>query len=535
MPRIDLDHVSLKFQVRPNGRISLKEFVLKHLFRRSRNPVIKVNALRDLDLHFREGDRVGILGHNGAGKSTLLKLLAGIYPPTRGRRVVQGRISSLFDIALGFEPDANGWENIAFRSYLQGETPTSIRGKLHEIAAFSELGDFLNMPIRYYSAGMMVRLAFSISTAIEPEILLVDEVLSVGDLAFHNKARQRMREMMAKARLIVLVSHDLSAVSQLCEQVVWLEQGRVRQVGPASEVVTAYQRFMQAKDRPDSAAIARRSVSVRAALPGDGSQRACWQFERLDPGRYDVQVTWTPDSQQATDAPYSIFDGPHLLTKQRVNQQLDPFGTTTDGRVFQSLGHFDIRTGVVRVELTNEANSRVVADSVRVLAVPPEGLRVVDDGQPGYQEAGGGWTGHWNSGGYGNRFSYALPGDGSQTATWTVDGLPPGEYDLEVTWTPHPSRATNAPYTVCDGATPLGTVRLNQRHPPVGTAVNGVIFQSLGRYPVGSGTLRVVLSNDTDDLVVADAVHVRAVAAGNPLLLSLDQPGYSEFGPRWAA
>jgi ABC-type polysaccharide/polyol phosphate transport system ATPase subunit len=221
-------------------RITLKEFLVRQMFRRSINPFIEVRALQEVTLRFHEGERIGILGHNGAGKSTLLKVLAGIYPPSEGKRVVEGRISSLFDIALGFEGDANGWENIAYRGYLQGETPQSIHGKLRAIADFSELGDFLNMPVRYYSAGMMVRLAFSIATTIEPEILLVDEVLSVGDMAFQQKAQQRMREMMAKAQLIVVVSHDLNALARLCDCGVWMDHGRVRQVGAVGEVIAAY-------------------------------------------------------------------------------------------------------------------------------------------------------------------------------------------------------------------------------------------------------------------------------------------------------
>ena len=240
MARIELDRVSLTFRVRKHGRISLKEFLVRQMFRRSVNPVIKVRALRDVSLTIEEGERVGIIGPNGAGKSTLLKLLAGVYPPLRGRRLVDGRISSLFDISLGFEQDATGWENIFYRGYLQGETPRSVRAKIQPIAEFSELGDFLNMPVRYYSAGMMVRLAFSIATAVEPEILLVDEVLSVGDMAFQDKARRRMREMMGRARLIVMVSHDLDSLAALCERGVWMDQGRVRMIGPTRQVVTAY-------------------------------------------------------------------------------------------------------------------------------------------------------------------------------------------------------------------------------------------------------------------------------------------------------
>lgn len=240
MARIELNGVGLTFQVRKHGRITLKEFVVRQMFRRSVNPFMKVEALQNVDLSIQAGERVGILGHNGAGKSTLLKLLAGIYPPTCGDRLVEGRISSLFDIALGFEMDASGYENIFYRGYLQGETPRTVREKLQGIADFSELGEFLNMPVRYYSAGMMVRLAFSIATAIEPEILLVDEVLSVGDMAFQHKARQRMYDMMKKAELIVMVSHDLSSLATLCERGIWMDHGQIRQAGKMQDVIAAY-------------------------------------------------------------------------------------------------------------------------------------------------------------------------------------------------------------------------------------------------------------------------------------------------------
>jgi ABC-type polysaccharide/polyol phosphate transport system ATPase subunit len=240
MARIELDRVGLTFRVRKNIRLTLKEFLIGQMFRRSRNPVMEVRALQDVNLRIGQGERVGIIGHNGAGKSTLLKVLAGIYPPTQGRRVVEGRISSLFDISLGFESEATGWENIAYRSYLQGETTRSVRAKRDAIAEFSELGDFLSTPVRYYSAGMLVRLAFSIATAIDPEILLIDEVLSVGDMAFQHKARQRMEQMMARAHLMVVVSHELASLEKLCNVGVWMDHGRVVRTGPIREVIDAY-------------------------------------------------------------------------------------------------------------------------------------------------------------------------------------------------------------------------------------------------------------------------------------------------------
>jgi ABC-type polysaccharide/polyol phosphate transport system ATPase subunit len=241
MARIDLQDVSLTFTVRQMRALTLKEFLVGRMFRGERNPVLEVPALRDLTMSVGKGERIGIIGHNGAGKSTLLKLLAGIYTPTKGQRTVVGKISSLFDINLGFEAEASGWENIAYRSYLQGETPRDVQRKRAAIAEFSDLGDkFLQMPVKYYSAGMQVRLAFSIATAVDPEVLLIDEVLGVGDMAFQKKARKRMREMMDKAQLMVLVSHDLESIREMCTRAAWLDHGRLMRLGPVEEVIGAY-------------------------------------------------------------------------------------------------------------------------------------------------------------------------------------------------------------------------------------------------------------------------------------------------------
>jgi lipopolysaccharide transport system ATP-binding protein len=157
---------------------------------------------------------------------------------------VNGQVSSLFDLSLGFEPEASGWDNIAYRGFIQGETPESLQSKLKEIAEFSELGDFLNNPVRYYSNGMLVRLAFSVATAIQPEILLVDEVLSAGDMAFQEKCRHRMTKMIDQARLIVMVSHDMPSLSKFCNRAIWLDHGTIRMEGKTNEVVAAYTKAM---------------------------------------------------------------------------------------------------------------------------------------------------------------------------------------------------------------------------------------------------------------------------------------------------
>jgi ABC-type polysaccharide/polyol phosphate transport system ATPase subunit len=244
MPHIDLDDVSLEFRIRQHGPIMLKDHALKTLMLRKgrdKNPVIPIPALDHVSLRVGANERLGIIGKNGAGKSTLLRVMSGVFPPTSGCRSAEGRISSLFDLAVGFHPDATGWENIVLRGYLQGETPRTIGEMKRTVAQLSELDEFLSLPVRYYSAGMLVRLGFSIATSIAPEILLLDEVLSAGDLSFQNKARQRIRGLIDRAQLVVMVSHDLPSLLEFCSRVIWLDQGRILYDGPAGKVIAAYQ------------------------------------------------------------------------------------------------------------------------------------------------------------------------------------------------------------------------------------------------------------------------------------------------------
>jgi ABC-type polysaccharide/polyol phosphate transport system ATPase subunit len=255
MARIDLQNVGLEFRVRRQGRITLKEFLVRRMFRQSVNPYIHVHALQEVNLQINDGERIGLIGHNGAGKSTLLKLLAGIYPATAGRAIIEGQISSMLDIGVGIEADASGWDNIAYRSYLQGDTPKQMRAKRRDIIEFSELGDAINMPIRFYSSGMMVRLLFSIATAVEPEVLLVDEILSAGDLSFQEKARLRMMDVIERAHLMVIASHDLSSLRTLCNRIVWLDRGRVAMDDAPDRVVPLYEEYMK-KGCPAPAAAA---------------------------------------------------------------------------------------------------------------------------------------------------------------------------------------------------------------------------------------------------------------------------------------
>ncbi len=246
MTLIDFDNVDLAYPVRENRGLTLKDLILKGLFRkRNPNRWTEVRALNGVTFQIADGERVGVIGHNGAGKSTLLRAIGGIYPIQKGRRHVGGTICSLIDIGLGFEYAASGWENIRFRGYLQGETPTSIQSKLQEIADFTELGEFLNLPLTCYSTGMILRLAFAIATSGHPEILLIDEVFSTGDLHFQIKAEQRMRDFMGRARAVVMVGHALEFLQSFCTRVLWMEKGRIRADGPPREIVAQYRNVME--------------------------------------------------------------------------------------------------------------------------------------------------------------------------------------------------------------------------------------------------------------------------------------------------
>ncbi|GAC41577.1 ABC transporter ATP-binding protein [Paenibacillus popilliae] len=200
-----------------------------------------MHALKDLNLEITEGDKVGIIGHNGAGKSTLLKTVAGIYPIKSGMMEVVGNIRSLFDLALGFDLESTGRENIMYRGLLLGETPKSIREKEQEIIEFAGLGEFIDYPIRSYSSGMLIRLAFSISTSVEGEILLLDEVIGAGDAAFAAKAKERMTGLMSSAKILLLVSHDLGTIKEVCNRVILIKQGNIIKDGEPEEVIKFYQ------------------------------------------------------------------------------------------------------------------------------------------------------------------------------------------------------------------------------------------------------------------------------------------------------
>lgn len=223
--------ISVEFPIYENSHRSLKKTVL-NLTTGGRigqdagsHPIVR--ALDDLSFEFREGERIGLVGHNGSGKTTLLRVLSGVYAPVRGEIDIRGRVASLLDVSMGLDPDATGFENIYLRGIMDGLKPAEVKRKINEIADFSELGDYLDLPVRTYSSGMMLRLAFSISTSIEADILLMDEWLSVGDKDFSDKAAKRLDELVDKAAILVLASHNPQLIDGICNRKICLEHGKI--------------------------------------------------------------------------------------------------------------------------------------------------------------------------------------------------------------------------------------------------------------------------------------------------------------------
>lgn len=204
------------------------------------NGRVVIRALDKLSFNLHDGDRVGLLGHNGAGKSTLLRALSRVYAPTSGTAVIEGEVGSLIDISLGINPEATGRENIFIRGALLGFNKQEIESHLDEVIEFSELGDFIEMPVRTYSSGMHLRLAFAVSTVVRPEILLMDEWLSVGDENFKLKAEARLADLVDATKILVIASHSRELIETSCNRAIWLEHGKLKMDGTASEVCAAY-------------------------------------------------------------------------------------------------------------------------------------------------------------------------------------------------------------------------------------------------------------------------------------------------------
>ncbi|MBN8942078.1 MAG: ABC transporter ATP-binding protein [Rhizobiales bacterium] len=244
MVRIVLDNVHVDFPLLQQDQRSLKRLLsaplkpMRIMLDPRDRPILQ--ALKGISLSFVEGDRVAVVGPNGAGKSTLLRVLAGIYPPTSGQAVIEGRVGALLTVGLGMRDDVSGFDNIEFCLLLLGVAPKAINEKRHEIVQFTGLDEFIHLHVGAYSAGMRTRLAFAIATSIEPEILILDEVFGAGDAAFVRKAELRMTDLISRSRILVFASHGPELVERFCNKAIWVESGLIRGFGEVKSVCDAY-------------------------------------------------------------------------------------------------------------------------------------------------------------------------------------------------------------------------------------------------------------------------------------------------------
>ena len=234
---ISVENVEKSFKIYKDKGYTLKERIL---FFKSRNAYVKNNILKGISFDIEKGDILGIIGKNGSGKSTLLKLITKIIYPDSGSIKINGKVSSLIELGAGFHPDMTGRENIYINASIYGLTKKEIDAKLDTIIKFSELEEFIDSPIRTYSSGMYMRLAFSVAINVEAEILLIDEILSVGDANFQAKCFKKMQELKDSGITIVIVSHDLHTMEKLCNKVIWIESGKIKRSGIPNEVLKEY-------------------------------------------------------------------------------------------------------------------------------------------------------------------------------------------------------------------------------------------------------------------------------------------------------
>ena len=238
-PVIEVRNVSMRFRM-ANDRVSgIKEYVIQRL--RGKLKYTEFEALKDVSFTVNKGEVVGLIGHNGAGKSTILKVISGILRPSEGSVTVRGNIVPMLELGSGFDMDLTGNENIFLNGAILGYSEEFLKAKYQEIVDFSELSpEFLNMPLRNYSSGMLSRLAFSVATVVEPEVLIVDEVLAVGDADFQKKSMKRMMELMGGGTTVLFVSHNIEQIKKMCNRVVWLDHGRVVEAGSSEAVCVHY-------------------------------------------------------------------------------------------------------------------------------------------------------------------------------------------------------------------------------------------------------------------------------------------------------
>jgi ABC-type polysaccharide/polyol phosphate transport system ATPase subunit len=286
MSRVILESVRVDFPIYGTKQRSLRAAI----FRRATGGMIRhegrnkdrviVRALSDVSLELEEGDRLGLVGHNGSGKSTLLKIIAGIYEPTAGYLTVEGRVTPLFDMMPGLDPEDNGYENIVTSGLMLGMSRDQIESRIPEIEEFCELGEYLSLPVRTYSAGMTMRLGFALVTALEPDVLLMDEGFGTGDLRFTERATDRMNEFIGRSRIMVVASHSNVMIKKMCNKAALMKEGRILAVGPVEEILEQYNFHVHGAPIP---------VAAPSAVKAPANEKSTGDSLPTKPGDWDLR------------------------------------------------------------------------------------------------------------------------------------------------------------------------------------------------------------------------------------------------------
>lgn len=329
---------SFKKSSRRNESTTFKTELVRLLSfkRRLVEPATHIEALKGVDLRIPRGSTVGIIGRNGSGKSTLLKLMTGIYSPTTGSISVNGRISALLELGAGFHPDFTGRENILINGIILGMARNEVKARMPEIIEFAELGDFIDEPVRTYSSGMFMRLAFAVATHVDPEVLIIDEILSVGDEHFARKSQIKMNEFRRSGKTIVLVTHDLGTVQNWCDAAAWIDGGRIRMHGRSEDVVREYRRAVAAAEaegeKTGHSALSQPGLALPAtsAVVEDSPPVGTVAAVRLKDAAGTTPSAFAPDTSLTVELDWSLRE------KAKTRFSLDLM--SADGRLVFSTG-----------------------------------------------------------------------------------------------------------------------------------------------------------------------------------------------------
>lgn len=330
-------------------------------------------ALNDVSFEVKNGEILGLIGKNGSGKSTLLKIITGILKPTLGTVQVNGKISALLELGAGFNPELNGIENVYLNGTIMGYTKEEMDQKLDEILSFADIGDFVYQPVKMYSSGMFARLAFAVNVAVNPEILIVDEALSVGDVRFRQKAIRKMQEIMGQAKAIIFVTHDMESIKSFCNRVIWLKDGRLFKEGHPKQIVQWYYNYMIHDVLPDE-----ESVDVKLISKDDFKEREFSTLKWLDTKEADISTTGDVDIKEVafyekrtlksvdvlTGKEEELIFAVNMRVKRRINQPILGFG------IFNSKGipiiHYNSSTIKTNIETLHPSDDLIIKFNVPI-------------------------------------------------------------------------------------------------------------------------------------------------------------------------